>query len=277
MKIKLTCFLLSFSFLIYGQIDKEKKVTVITKSENVEKRINSDGSVETIVTTSSLDEPLSEEDIQKMMKDEGDDKSYLTLYLQNINGKENKVYKLTTFKDGKKEELIWNSQGEPPTAIKEKLKNVDIQKDNEELGQNNTNVIDTVSIFDIEDFNRKDNEKKVIVRNLELNDDTLRNRRGKRKMILRNNEQHYEDNEPRVKMGIIMDDQGNGVKVESIIKNSPADKGGVEKKDIILKVDDTYIFSSNGLLKKMNSLKEGHNISLTVLREGKEKTLSLKL
>jgi hypothetical protein len=290
--------MLSFSFIIYGQIDKEKKVTVITKSENIEKRIGSDGSVETIVTTTSHDAPISDEEIQKMMKDEGDYKSYLTLNIENINGKETKVYKLNTFKDGKKEELIWDGQGEPPAAIKEKLKDVDIQtsvKGEEEKGQitkkiivrkrddidpddmNNINQIDTISIFDIEDFNRKDKDKKVIVRNLEINDDTSENRRGKRKMFLRDNEKEGGDIEPRVKMGIIMDDQGNGVKVESIIKNSPADKGGIEEKDIILKIDDTYIFSSKGLLKKMNSLKEGQNITVTVLRDGKEKKLSLKL
>ena len=53
--------------------------------------------------------------------------------------------------------------------------------------------------------------------------------------------------QPKVKLGVMISDHNNGVNVDEVFKGSSADKAGLEKGDVILKLNDKYIFSEEAL------------------------------
>lgn len=69
----------------------------------------------------------------------------------------------------------------------------------------------------------------------------------------------------------------NGIYVYSVDKNSPAERSGVLKKDIITKVDNEEINSMTELRIKIYEKEPGDNILLTILRNGKEYEMCFKL
>ena len=61
-----------------------------------------------------------------------------------------------------------------------------------------------------------------------------------------------------------------GVAVAEVVPESVAEKFGIQVYDVITKVDDTYIESVSDLLNVLYNHKIGDEVSVTVLREGKE-------
>lgn len=68
-----------------------------------------------------------------------------------------------------------------------------------------------------------------------------------------------------------------GVQVAEIIKDSPADKIGLEKGDIIHQVDGTVILSLGHFMQIIATSPAGHETTLTLLRKGKDITLKVTL
>ncbi len=75
--------------------------------------------------------------------------------------------------------------------------------------------------------------------------------------------------------GAVGTNDNNGVNVDEVFKGSAADKAGLEKGDVILKLNDKYIFSEEALFETLAGFKEGEKISVTVIRGNKEKTMNL--
>jgi len=67
----------------------------------------------------------------------------------------------------------------------------------------------------------------------------------------------------------------NGALVAGIEKGSPADKGGLEAGDVILKFDGKAITSSSDLPRVVAAVKPGKTVSADILRKGAMKTLSV--
>ncbi len=63
----------------------------------------------------------------------------------------------------------------------------------------------------------------------------------------------------------------------SVIVGSPADKAGLKEKDIITKVDGTEINKNNSLISLVGRKAVGDEVKLTVIRDGKEITVTVKL
>lgn len=63
----------------------------------------------------------------------------------------------------------------------------------------------------------------------------------------------------------------------SIIPDSPAAKAGLKEKDIITKVDGTAIDENNSLISLVSRKAVGEDVKLTVIRDGKEQTITVKL
>ncbi len=63
----------------------------------------------------------------------------------------------------------------------------------------------------------------------------------------------------------------------SIIPDSPADKAGLKEKDIITKVDNVSIDENNSLTSVLGRHSVGDKVTLTVVRDGKEMTLTATL
>lgn len=64
---------------------------------------------------------------------------------------------------------------------------------------------------------------------------------------------------------------------EAVVKNSPAEKAGIRKVDIILQVGKEKISLKNPLEESLQKFKVGSEISIKILREGKEMKLKVKL
>lgn len=68
-----------------------------------------------------------------------------------------------------------------------------------------------------------------------------------------------------------------GVYVESVEKNSPAEKGGLKSGDKIVAVNETEISSSTYFKHELYKYEVGEEITITVERNGKEKDLKITL
>ena len=69
----------------------------------------------------------------------------------------------------------------------------------------------------------------------------------------------------------------SGVVVASVSKGSAADKAGLEKGDVIIKVDDNQTKDSAYLRYQLYQHSAGDTMKVTIIRNGKEKTLNIKL
>jgi serine protease Do len=63
----------------------------------------------------------------------------------------------------------------------------------------------------------------------------------------------------------------------SVIPGSPAEKAGLKEKDIITKVDNTKIGENNSLVSLVSRKVVGETVELTIIRDGQEKTIKVKL
>lgn len=63
----------------------------------------------------------------------------------------------------------------------------------------------------------------------------------------------------------------------SIIKDSPADKAGLQEKDVIIKVNDIEIDDKNSLASVLTKFQVGDTVTLTVVRDGKTITANATL
>lgn len=167
----------------------------------------------------------------------------LAITKEIVNGKEKSVYKLTEDKDGEIKVIEWDGEGEMPAEIREKMKSVDVA-----IGEGDKKMI-------------------WIEKNVEAGSP-----KGKRKHIKMHDAMPPQ---PKVKLGVMISDDNNGVNVDEVFKGSSADKAGLEKGDVILKLNDKYIFSEEALFETLAGFKEGEKISVTVIRGSKEKTMNL--
>jgi serine protease Do len=69
----------------------------------------------------------------------------------------------------------------------------------------------------------------------------------------------------------------NGALVSDVIKNSPAEKGGIKEGDVIRKFDDALIKNSRQLFGSVNKAEVGRKVKVTVMRQGKELNLPVEI
>ena len=68
-----------------------------------------------------------------------------------------------------------------------------------------------------------------------------------------------------------------GVLVDKVIENSPANKGGIEKGDIVVKMNGKVVDDWNNFRNEVARMAPGTKINLTVIRDGKEKDVTVEL
>jgi serine protease Do len=68
-----------------------------------------------------------------------------------------------------------------------------------------------------------------------------------------------------------------GALVNDIVPNGPADRGGMKRGDVITRFDGVNISSMETLPKQVASIKPGNSVKVEVIREGKSKTLEIKI
>jgi serine protease DegS len=69
----------------------------------------------------------------------------------------------------------------------------------------------------------------------------------------------------------------NSIIVKKIVDNGPAQKAGMQKNDIILKIDDKDAINLIVTMDKIAKIKPGSATKITILREGKEQVLDVMI
>lgn len=68
-----------------------------------------------------------------------------------------------------------------------------------------------------------------------------------------------------------------GVLISDVVEDSPADKAGLKEGDVIIKLDNRKVTNSVQLRNDIASTRPGTKVKLTILREGKEKRITVEL
>ena len=71
--------------------------------------------------------------------------------------------------------------------------------------------------------------------------------------------------------------EGQGVTVESVSPNSPGAKAGIREHDILLTYDDQKLFSREQLVKLISHDRPGREVSIRLIRQGKEEVAKITL
>ena len=181
-------------------------------------------------------------------------------------------FKIIKMDDGKEKVLEWDGQGEMPAEIAKEMKNLNI---NEQIdGENRIITIDSKGAVDTAVH------KQIII----MHDDKLMD---KEKRMRGKDGRHpgvmYGQRERKMKfpeetiankatLGVMIEDTDQGVIISDIVDGSAAAKAGLRRGDTILKINNTYIFTSGGLLDALKPLKKKKKIKVRYIRDGKEKS-----
>lgn len=87
----------------------------------------------------------------------------------------------------------------------------------------------------------------------------------------------YSIDENRAMLGVTTQKVTEGAEVQSITPESAAEKAGLKENDIITKVDDKKIESPDDLSEAIKAHKPGDKVTITYLREGKDKKVTVEL
>ncbi len=79
-----------------------------------------------------------------------------------------------------------------------------------------------------------------------------------------------------VSQGVLVQ-RGDDGKSLAVIPGSPADKAGIEENDIIIKINDVTLSDTHPLNVVLRKYNVGDSISVTLLHDGQEKTVTVKL
>ncbi len=72
-------------------------------------------------------------------------------------------------------------------------------------------------------------------------------------------------------LGVNTDENKDGALITNVTKNSPAEKAGLQKNDIIYKIDNKEINTAADLSEMIRSMKTGDKVKIYFLRDGKKK------
>ncbi|MBI3577214.1 trypsin-like peptidase domain-containing protein [Candidatus Gottesmanbacteria bacterium] len=75
----------------------------------------------------------------------------------------------------------------------------------------------------------------------------------------------------------VLNEIPEGAYIVEVVDGSPASKAGLQAEDIITKFDDQKVTSDNDLAKVISKKKVGDTATLTIWRDGKEKTIKVTL
>ncbi|HZS44859.1 MAG TPA: PDZ domain-containing protein [Blastocatellia bacterium] len=78
-------------------------------------------------------------------------------------------------------------------------------------------------------------------------------------------------------LGVFTEDNDKGVVVTRVIKDSPADKAGLKKDDIIVGFDNDQVTSVRKLNRLISEAAPGQKVNLSVTRDGSKQTLSVTM
>jgi len=87
----------------------------------------------------------------------------------------------------------------------------------------------------------------------------------------------FSADENRAMLGVVTEKTDGGVKISDVTKESAAEKAGLKEGDVITKIGDKKIETSDDLSKEIKSHKPGEKVSVTYLRDKKENKATAEL
>ena len=219
-----------------------------------------------------IDKSMSEKKINSS------DNKNVEITTEIINGNKKERYKIIKSDEEGDQTLEWDGEGEMPEDIKKELEQLDI--DTEMEG-------DVMRIhIDANDMEKEENDERIVI-NKKLRDGDKRQRMmwkerdGKPSFPEgRNRSLSFKSDSPntnKVSLGVMIENTDSGVVVTDIVPGSAAESAGLRRGDTILKINDKYIFTINGLLEALNPFNPDEKVKIKYIREGKEKSGSGKL
>lgn len=181
-------------------------------------------------------------------------------------------FKIIKMDDGKEKVLEWDGQGEMPAEIAKEMKNLNI---NEQIdGENRIITIDSKGAVDT-----AVHKQIIIMHDDKLMDKEMRMRgkdgrhpgdmHGQRERKMKFPEETIAN---KATLGVMIEDTDQGVIISDIVDGSAAAKAGLRRGDTILKINNTYIFTSDGLLDALKPFNPKEKIKVRYIRDGKEKS-----
>jgi len=85
------------------------------------------------------------------------------------------------------------------------------------------------------------------------------------------------ENSNTAMLGVVTENDDDGLKITDITEGSGADKAGLKEDDIITKVDDKKVDDPDDLTKTIRSHKPGDKVTITYLRDKKEQKVTAEL
>jgi serine protease Do len=87
----------------------------------------------------------------------------------------------------------------------------------------------------------------------------------------------FSEDANRAMLGVVTEGADKGAEIQSITKESGAEKAGLKKGDVITKIGDTKIESSDDVTDAIHARKPGDKVTITYLRDGKEQKATAEL
>ncbi len=117
-------------------------------------------------------------------------------------------------------------------------------------------------------------EKKVLEYIIQIIDKTLELPKLK---FLETRNTSSEPRKYKVTMGVMPDYafDGKGMRIDGVTEGKPAYKAGVKKGDVVLKLGETKVESTNDYMKALGAVKKGDVVEIIILREEKEIKLNV--
>lgn len=210
---------------------------------------------------------------EKVISNDGDkDKKEIEISSELKDGKTTERYKIIK-KDANGEKVMeWDGTGEMPADLKKELGNININKN-----------IDGENMEIILDNNMSGNgEDKIIIidQNKEHKKDRLRINRPDNGFFGKTRDFDMDEGKPnnnKVTLGVMIENTDDGVEITDIVEGSAAAGAGLRRGDILLKINERYIFTVNSLLDALHPFNSGEKIKVKYIRAGKEKSTSAVL
>jgi serine protease Do len=87
----------------------------------------------------------------------------------------------------------------------------------------------------------------------------------------------FTEDENRAMLGVVTEGNDEGAEIQSITKESAAEKAGLKKGDVITRIGDTKIESTDDVTEAIHERKPGEKVNITILRDGKEQKITAEL
>ncbi|MCH8156645.1 MAG: PDZ domain-containing protein, partial [Nitrospinae bacterium] len=83
--------------------------------------------------------------------------------------------------------------------------------------------------------------------------------------------------EKRIKLGVMLEEENRGIRIQSVAPNSNAGRAGLQKGDVLLALDGTELVDTEDLADKLQKKNIGDKTTLRIRRDSREFAVEVQL